>query len=135
MRPVPSMSKEFLPCQIIFIDALFLEFFDNSSFAITLLIEKPEDGGIFEFVKDARDADSDNMNYGLVGDVLDQKIIVSQLEMNPGDLVLFRGRNSMHRVTPTVGAITRMLVVLAYNTKPGISLSESARQTFYGRLS
>lgn len=109
--------------------------FDNSSFAITLLIEKPEDGGVFEFVKDARDADNDNMNYELVGDVLDNKIEVNQLAMNPGDLVLFRGRNSMHRVTPTVGDITRMLVVLAYNTEPGISLSETARETFYGRLS
>jgi len=109
--------------------------FDNSSFAITLLIEKPEAGGVFEFVKDARDADKNNMNYELVGDVLDKKVKASQLEMNAGDLVLFRGRNSMHRVTPTVGNTIRMLVVLAYNTKPGISLSQSARQTFYGRLS
>lgn len=109
--------------------------FDNSSFAITLLIEKPDDGGIFEFVKDARDADNNNMNYELVEQVLNKQVDVSQLDMHPGDLVLFRGRNSMHRVTPTIGNTTRMLVVLAYNTEPGVSLSESARQTFYGRLS
>ena len=30
---------------------------------------------------------------------------------------------------------TRMLAVLAYNSEPGIKLSESARMTFYGRLS
>jgi len=40
----------------------------------------------------------------------------------------------MHRVTPTEGDKTRMLVVLAYNTEPNISLSESARMTFFGRL-
>lgn len=51
-----------------------------------------------------------------------------------GDLVLFRGRNAMHRVTPTEGDITRMLVVLAYNAQPDVMLSESARMTFYGRL-
>ncbi|MCP3704490.1 MAG: 2OG-Fe(II) oxygenase, partial [Alteromonas sp.] len=45
-----------------------------------------------------------------------------------------RGRNSIHRVTPTEGDRIRMLVVLAYNTKPGIALSDSARMTFYGRL-
>ncbi len=28
----------------------------------------------------------------------------------------------------------RMLAVLAYNTEPGIALSESARMTLYGRL-
>ena len=40
----------------------------------------------------------------------------------------------MHRVTPVRGGATRMLAVLAYNTEPGVSLSESARLTFYGRL-
>jgi len=49
-------------------------------------------------------------------------------------LILFRGKNSIHRVTPTKGARERILVVLAYNSKPGISLSESARMTFFGRL-
>ena len=40
----------------------------------------------------------------------------------------------MHRVTPTEGSQERILVVLAYNSKPGISLSEEARMTFFGRL-
>ena len=31
------------------------------------------------------------------------------------------------------GAVTRMLVVFAYNDQPGIGLSESALTTFYGR--
>jgi hypothetical protein len=37
-------------------------------------------------------------------------------------------------VTPTIGDVTRYLVVLAYNGEPGVMLSESARQTFYGRV-
>jgi len=108
--------------------------FDNSSFAITLLIQKPESGGIFEYVKGARNADVGDMNYELVAKVLDDQVAVSELDINPGDLVLFRGRNALHRVTPTKGNTTRMLVVLAYNAEPGVSLSESARKTFYGRL-
>lgn len=48
--------------------------------------------------------------------------------------MLFRGRNALHRVSPTEGDTTRMLVVLAYNAQPDIALSESARMTFYGRL-
>ena len=109
--------------------------FDNSSFAITLLIQQPEAGGTFEFVKDLRDTSTDDMNYDEVADVLDGKKAVDTLSMRPGCLVLFRGRNSLHRVTPTIGDTTRMLVVLAYNTEPYVSLSESARMTFYGRLS
>jgi len=77
--------------------------FDNSSFAITLLIQKPEQGGVFEYRKDARDDDNNDMNYELVDRVLDKQEPVQ-------------------------------LVVLAYNTEPGVELSESARMTFYGRL-
>jgi len=108
--------------------------FDNSSFAITLLLQSPEAGGLFQYVKDVRDADAGEMNYALSDKILNGEIEVEDLSMNPGDLVLFRGRNSMHRVTPTIGKITRMLVVLAYNSEPGIALSESARMTFYGRV-
>lgn len=108
--------------------------FDNSSFAITLMIQRPESGGAFEYVKDARDADAGEMNYELSRKILDGEVPAQTLTMDAGALVLFRGRNSMHRVTPVVGNRTRMLVVLAYNTEPGISLSESARMTFFGRL-
>ena len=108
--------------------------FDNSSFAITLLIQKPESGAEFQYVKDVRDADRGDMSYKQVGAVLDEAVPVQRLTMDAGALVLFRGRNSLHRVTPTQGDTTRMLAVLAYNTKPGIALSESARMTFYGRL-
>ena len=50
-----------------------------------------------------------------------------------GTLVLFRGRNALHRVTPNASDRTRMPAVLASNAQPGISLSEAARMTFYGR--
>ena len=108
--------------------------FDNSSFAITLMIEKPEQGGTFEYVGGMRDADNGDMNFDGVAQVLDGKVPVKQLNMNAGALVLFRGRNAIHRVAPVEGQRTRMLVVLAYNSKPGISLDETARMTFYGRL-
>ena len=108
--------------------------FDNSSFAITLLIQKPQAGGRFEYVENLRDADRGEMNYAGVSQVLDGERAVKPLAMEEGDLVLFRGRNAMHRVTPTEGDITRMLVVLAYNAQPDIALSESARMTFYGRV-
>lgn len=108
--------------------------YDNSSFAITLMIQSPERAGAFEYVKDVRDADNGEMNYALSEKILDGEVSPETLSMDAGTLVMFRGRNSMHRVTPVVGNRTRMLVVLAYNTRPGVSLSESARNTFYGRL-
>ncbi|QKJ88866.1 hypothetical protein PMPD1_3957 [Paramixta manurensis] len=108
--------------------------FDNSSFAITLLVQKPQAGGVFEYVSNLRDADAGEMNFDGVRAVLDGERAVEKLAIEAGDLVLFRGRNALHRVTPTEGETTRMLVVLAYNAQPNIALSETARMTFYGRL-
>ena len=85
-------------------------------------------------MENLRDADRGEMNYAGVSQVLDGERAVKTLAIEEGDLVLFRGRNAMHRVTPTEGDTTRMLVVLAYNAQPDIALSESARMTFYGRL-
>ena len=107
--------------------------FDNSSFAITLMVQPPERGGQFEYIGGVRDADAGEMNYEAVGDILDGRTNVEQLSVDAGTLVLFRGRNSIHRAAPNQGERTRMLAVLAYNSAPGISLSEEARMTFYGR--
>jgi len=108
--------------------------FDNSSFAITLLLQEPEAGGEFQYVKDVRDANIGEMGFSASEKILNEEVSVEKLKINPGDLVLFRGRNSLHRVTPTIGEVTRMLVVFAYNSKPGIALSDSARMTFYGEI-
>lgn len=107
--------------------------FDNSSFAITLMVQPPERGGQFEYVNAVRDADAGEMNFEAVADILDGRTEVEQLNAQAGTLVFFRGRNAMHRVAPNEGERTRMLAVLAYNTEPGISLSVAARMTFYGR--
>ena len=108
--------------------------FDNSSFAVTALIQAPKSGGTFEYVKDLRNAEVDDQNYTGVADAINNRTDVEVLDFEPGDLVLFRGRNSMHRVTPSRGDTTRILVVFAFNTEPGIGLSASAKQTFYGRV-
>ena len=74
------------------------------------------------------------MNYEGVDKLLKNQISYDTLNMNSGTLVLFRGKNSIHRVTPVEGEITRILAVLAYNSEPNVSLSETSRMTFYGRL-
>lgn len=108
--------------------------FDNSSFAITLLIQKPDAGSRFEYISDLRNADEGEMNYKGVKALLGGKAKPDVLAMDPGTLVLFRGRNAIHRVSPNESDKTRILAVLAYNDAPGVELSESARLTFYGRL-
>jgi len=108
--------------------------FDNSSFAVTLLIQKSKKGGEFQYIRNFRDADNDEMNFDGVQQLLEGKLNYESLIMEPGTLVLFRGRNSIHRVTPVEGDLTRILAVLAYNSKSNVALSETSRMTFYGRL-
>ncbi|SFM30738.1 HalD/BesD family halogenase [Shimia aestuarii] len=107
--------------------------FDNSSFAITLMVQAPEKGGQFEYVENVRNADAGEMGFDAVDGILSGRRPVKELKAEAGTLVFFRGRNSIHRVAPNEGSRTRMLAVLAYNAEPGISLSEEARMTFYGR--
>ena len=107
--------------------------FDNSSFAVTMLLQAPEGGGRFEYVPAARQLETGDMGYEVVDAVLDGAHPVKTLEFEPGSLVLFRGRDALHRVTPTEGSVTRLLVVFAFNDQPGVGLSDSALRTFYGR--
>lgn len=107
--------------------------FDNSSFAVTMLLRAPEAGGSFDYVPGVRHSADGDMGFDQVDAVLKGTEAVLNLPFHPGDLVLFRGRDALHRVTPTVGDITRLLVVFAFNDEPGVKLSDSALMTFYGR--
>jgi hypothetical protein len=107
--------------------------FDNSSFAVTMLLQAAEGGAHFEHVPAVRDADAGDMAFERVAKILDGDEPVQTLDFEPGDLMLFRGRNAIHRATPTERDTTRLLVVFAYNDHPGVALSESALTTFDGR--
>ena len=109
--------------------------FDNSAFAVTMLLQAPEGGGNFEYVPHVRGDGIDSAaEYAAVERVLDDAATVRRLDFSPGDLVVFRGRDALHRVTPTEGPATRILVVFAFNERAGVRLSDSALATFYGRV-
>ena len=108
--------------------------FDNSSFAVTLLIQKPKEGGEFQYIRNFRNDKTGDMNFDGVCKLIEGNVQYKTLNMNPGTLVLFRGIDSIHRVTPVKGNLTRILALLAYNSEPNISLSATSRMIFYGRL-
>ncbi|MCH9673238.1 MAG: 2OG-Fe(II) oxygenase [Gammaproteobacteria bacterium] len=108
--------------------------FDNSSFAVTLLIQAPQAGGEFQYVRDVRKSALGTCDAVRLNRVLDGTLEPETLQLDAGTLLLFRGRDTLHRVTPVIGETPRLLSVLAYNAEPGVALSETARMTFYGRL-
>ena len=108
--------------------------FDNASFAITLMIDSPNKGGAFQYITKGRDYDNNFMDKNLLASVIKGNENVNELQVKPGSLILFYGRNYLHRVTPVLSNKGRVLVTLNYNLEEGIELSENARKTFFGRL-
>ena len=108
--------------------------FDNASFAITLMIQSPDSGGVFQYINKGRDFEKKYINKNLIKSVLNENYPVNELSVQPGSLILFYGRNYLHRVTPVTSNRRRILVTLNYNLEKDIMLSENARLTFFGRL-
>jgi len=106
--------------------------FDTSEFATTLLLQKAEDGGEFEYIPHTRD--EADPAYDRIGKLLDgDSSEVKGLNMGAGTLVLFQGRHSIHRVKPVKGSRTRMIAILTYDEKPGQQMNQYTQKKFYGR--
>ena len=108
--------------------------FDNASFAVALMVQAPEQGGEFEYREQVRNAEAGDLGYMDTEAVINGSLPRKTLAMGDGALVLFRGRNSLHRVAPVTSERSRILVTLNFNTEPDVLLSELARMTFFGRL-
>ena len=81
--------------------------FDSGDMVITLLLQEPEGGGIFEYAPAIR-AETDE-NFDAVQRVLDGcSEQVNQNRLQAGTLSLFRGHYSLHRVTPVEGERQRL---------------------------
>ncbi len=108
--------------------------FDRSEFTTTLLLQSPSGGGAFEYRSDLRS--NDDPNYDGVAKMLSgQDDQIRILEVEPGTLNVFKGKNTAHRVTPVEGDKDRMIAVFSYYEKPGVVFSDSERMGFYGRVS
>ena len=106
--------------------------FDNSPFAVTLLLRDAEKGGAFEYVRDSRHETPEG--YAALSRILDGAAAdVRELKQGRGALVLFKGARSLHRVTPSGGPVPRTIAILSYAPEPGRSLKEHTRLLFYGR--
>jgi hypothetical protein len=107
--------------------------YDQTDFVVSLALRGAEAGGDFEYVpliRSGEDERYDAVRRLLLGDERD----VRRVPMRPGTLLLFEGRCSIHRVSPIRGATTRLVALLAYDTKPGTCASEVLQRARYGRV-
>ena len=107
--------------------------FDQTDFVVSIALQRPEVGGEFECAPFTRTPDDEC--YEVVARCLagDPDAPTTVLEFEPGTLMLFEGRHSLHRVTPIGGAVPRHVALLGFDTRPGVRSSELLQTIRYGR--
>ena len=105
--------------------------FDESEFSVTLMLQQPKIGGAFEYVTGVRGIDDEKK---ILEDILNgDRSRVVQLPFVPGTLLIFGGRQTIHRVTQVHGSVPRLVPVLCYSDTPNYTNSETVRRLFWGR--
>jgi hypothetical protein len=106
--------------------------FDQTDFVVSIALRDAAQGGDFEYTPLIRSPEDER--YDDVAAVLDgDRTRVRTIPLTPGTLLLFEGRNSLHRVTAIGGDDVRLVALLAYDTKPDIVSTELLRRVRYGR--
>ena len=106
--------------------------YDQTDFVVSLAIQPSDAGGSFDVVPLMRN--SNDEHFAAVKALFDgDESSVVTLPMTPGTLLIFEGRNSIHRVSPIGGSSYRHVGLLAYDTVEGRQGSATLRQTRYGR--
>ncbi|MFC5287267.1 arpA protein [Actinokineospora guangxiensis] len=107
--------------------------FDTNEFTVSMLTQEAEEGGVFEYCPGIRSAEAENLAD--VRAVLDGDTgPVRRLALRPGDLQLFKGRYSLHRVTEVRGAGQRHSAIFAYSERPGVVGSPARTRQLFGRV-
>jgi hypothetical protein len=105
--------------------------FDTNNFTVTIAVQNAESGGQFEYAPNIR---RDGENFDEVRRVLDgTSEKVTSLTLEPGDLQIFRGRYSLHRVAPLDGPTPRYVAILSYVDEPGMVATPERCKQLYGR--
>ncbi|MDT0309514.1 arpA protein [Streptomyces sp. DSM 44917] len=108
--------------------------FDTNEFTVSMLTQQAQDGGVFEYCPGIRSARAEN--FGDVRDVITGRggHLIRRLELRPGDLQLFKGRYSLHRVSEVRGATERHTAIFAYSERPGVIGSVARTRQLFGRV-
>ncbi len=107
--------------------------FDTNNFTVTLAIQNAEQGGAFEYAPNLRTPRDEN--FDKVAAILDGDMgAVRQLELQPGDLQIFRGRYSLHRVAPARGPRPRYVGIFSFVEAEGMCGGIERTKQLYGRV-
>ena len=107
--------------------------FDSCEFTLSIMIQKPDKGGVFEYCPNIREPGKEN--YEEVKKVLNgDRSKVKQLKLEPGDLQIFKGRFTLHRVTKVEGQKSRYMCIPAYVLDPWRVNTPEHSKAIYGKV-
>ena len=107
--------------------------YDTNEFIVTMMTRQSHGGGRFEYAPGIRSPEGENFDE--VERVIDGDCSrLKSLDLQPGDLQVFFGRYSLHRVTPVEGYKERHTVIFAYAKEPGFIGRPERAQRIFGRM-
>jgi hypothetical protein len=106
--------------------------FDTNNYTVTLAIQNAHAGGAFEYAPNLR-RDGENFE-GVAAVLAETSDAVRVLHLEPGDLQIFKGRYSLHRVAPLSGSRRRYVAIFSYAERPDMVGSVERTRQLYGRV-
>lgn len=107
--------------------------YDSNDFIVTMMTRAPEAGGTFEYCPKIRSAEDENTDA--VAKVLNgDRTSVRSLDLRPGDLQIFYGRLSLHRVAKVEGPRDRHTVIFSYARQQGFIGRAARTRKLFGRI-
>jgi len=108
--------------------------FDTNDFAVTVLVDEADEGGLFEYAPNIRTPDDEG--FAAIQAVLEgRRDGVHTLHLRPGDLQIFRGRYSLHQVTRVpANSKPRHAAIFAYTEEPGVIGRVERTIQLFGRV-
>ncbi len=108
--------------------------FDTNEFTVSMLTQAPDAGGEFEYCPRIRTPEAENLSDVRAVLTGSGEQLIRRLTLRPGDLQLFQGRFSLHRVSPVEGAEQRHSAIFAYSDRPGIVGAVERTRQLFGRV-
>lgn len=97
--------------------------FDGNDVVFSVLLRAPEDGGLFEYAPNIR-SELDENYEGVAAAFAGASDVVRRVKLAVGDLNVFQGNRTLHRVSPVKGATRRIVGLFSYDCQPGTNFGE-----------
>ncbi|MFW6024612.1 MAG: HalD/BesD family halogenase [Dichotomicrobium sp.] len=107
--------------------------YDSNDFIVTMMTKAPDAGGTFEYCPKIRSAEDENIE-GVSRVLRGDRTQVRALDLRPGDLQIFYGRLSLHRVARVEGARERHTLIFGYAREPGFIGRAARTRKLFGRI-